>query len=44
MTRPAGTFYLWGAAPEGDSVSFARKLADRGIFVMPGTLFERPAA
>ena len=42
MTKPAGTFYLWGAAPGGDSVSFAAKLARQGIFVMPGTLFERP--
>ncbi|MCA0271985.1 MAG: aminotransferase class I/II-fold pyridoxal phosphate-dependent enzyme [Proteobacteria bacterium] len=43
MTRPAGTFYLWGRAPGGNSARFTRKLADQGVFVMPGTLFDRPA-
>jgi aspartate/methionine/tyrosine aminotransferase len=43
MTRPAGTFYLWGKAPGGDAVAFTRALAGRGVFVMPGTLFERPS-
>jgi aspartate aminotransferase len=42
MTRPEGTFYLWGAAPGGDAVRFADALAARDVFVMPGTLFERP--
>jgi aspartate aminotransferase len=42
MTKPEGTFYLWGRAPGGDSVGFARRLADHGVFVMPGTLFDRP--
>ncbi len=42
MTRPAGTFYLWGEAPGGDALAFARRLADQGVFVMPGTLFDRP--
>jgi len=43
ITKPAGTFYLWGRAPGGDSVAFARRLAEQGVFVMPGTLFDRPA-
>lgn len=43
MTRPQGTFYLWGRAPGGDSLAFTRQLAEMGVFVMPGTLFERPA-
>lgn len=43
MTRPEGTFYLWGRAPGGDSVRFMRRLAAEGVFVMPGTLFDRPA-
>jgi aspartate/methionine/tyrosine aminotransferase len=38
MTKPEGTFYLWGRAPGGDSVAFTRRLADQGVFVMPGTL------
>jgi aspartate/methionine/tyrosine aminotransferase len=42
MTKPAGTFYLWGKAPGGDALAFAAALARRGVFVMPGTLFERP--
>ncbi len=43
VTKPAGTFYLWGKVPGGDSVTFARRLADDGVFVMPGTLFDRPS-
>lgn len=42
MTRPAGTFYLWGKAPGGDALTFTAAMAERGVFVMPGTLFERP--
>lgn len=43
MTHPQGTFYLWGRAPGGDSLTFTRRLAQQGVFVMPGTLFDRPA-
>ena len=43
MTRPKGTFYLWGRAPGNDSVKFMQQLARRNIFAMPGTLFECPA-
>lgn len=43
MTRPQGTFYLWGRAPGGDSVGLTRRLAREGVLVMPGTLFQRPA-
>ena len=42
MTRPQGTFYLWGRAPGANSVTYARRLAKKNVFVMPGTLFERP--
>lgn len=42
MTRPEGTFYLWGRAPGGDSRTFAETLAKSGIYVMPGTIFDRP--
>jgi aspartate aminotransferase len=42
MTRPQGTFYLWGRAPGGDATAFTRALAEQDIFVMPGTLFECP--
>ncbi|WP_265522117.1 aminotransferase class I/II-fold pyridoxal phosphate-dependent enzyme [Oerskovia flava] len=43
VTVPEGTFYLWAAAPGGDAVTFVAELADRGVFVLPGTVFDRPA-
>ncbi|WP_194410108.1 aminotransferase class I/II-fold pyridoxal phosphate-dependent enzyme [Microbacterium cremeum] len=42
VTRPEGTFYLWGRAPGGDSTAFCDALAARGVYLMPGTLFKRP--
>lgn len=42
MTRPEGTFYLWGGAPGGDATRFAEALARHDVLVMPGTLFDRP--
>ncbi len=40
--RPQGTFYLWPRSPLGDDEAFAQILADRGVLVMPGTVFETP--
>ncbi|HEY9309971.1 MAG TPA: aminotransferase class I/II-fold pyridoxal phosphate-dependent enzyme [Microbacterium sp.] len=42
VTRPEGTFYLWGEAPGGDAAAFCDALAARGVHVMPGTLFDQP--
>lgn len=42
VTRPDGTFYLWGRAPGGDAQSFCDALEARGVYVMPGTLFDQP--
>ncbi|WP_170400802.1 aminotransferase class I/II-fold pyridoxal phosphate-dependent enzyme [Ruegeria arenilitoris] len=42
MTRPEGTFYLWGRAPGGESDAFAEYLRKSGVYVMPGTVFDRP--
>jgi aspartate aminotransferase len=42
LTVPEGTFYLWGAAPGGDALRFAGALAERGVHVLPGTVFHRP--
>lgn len=42
LTVPEGTFYLWGAAPGGDAVAFAAALAGRGVYLLPGTVFDRP--
>lgn len=42
LTVPEGTFYLWALAPGGDATAFAAALAERGVHVLPGTLFGRP--
>ena len=42
VTRPEGTFYLWGRAPAGDAQAFCDSLEERGVYVMPGSLFEQP--
>ncbi len=42
LTVPEGTFYLWGVAPGGDARAFAAALAERGVYVLPGTVFDRP--
>lgn len=43
LTRPEGTFYLWGEAPGGDAQAYCDALAAQGIHLMPGTIFDRPA-
>ena len=40
--RPQGTFYLFPRSPMGDDEAFARLLAELGILVLPGTVFETP--
>ncbi|BDZ64584.1 aminotransferase class I/II-fold pyridoxal phosphate-dependent enzyme [Agromyces mangrovi Wang et al. 2018] len=42
ITRPEGTFYLWGRAPGGDGNAFFDRLAERGVYVFPGALFDQP--
>lgn len=42
VARPEGTFYLWGRAPGGDALAFCDALEARGVYVMPGTLFDQP--
>lgn len=42
VTKPEGTFYLWGRAPGGDGDAFCTHLASRGVYLMPGSLFDRP--
>lgn len=42
LTVPEGAFYLWVAAPDGDALAFAAALAERGVFVLPGTVFNSP--
>ncbi|MGW6128640.1 aminotransferase class I/II-fold pyridoxal phosphate-dependent enzyme [Cellulomonas sp. NPDC055163] len=42
LTVPEGTFYLWGEAPGADAAAFTAALAERGVYVLPGTVFGRP--
>jgi aspartate aminotransferase len=42
VDRPQGTFYLFPRSPLADDWAFARLLAERGVLVMPGTVFETP--
>jgi aspartate aminotransferase len=39
---PEGTFYLWSRWPEGDTEKFWDALADRDVFVMPGSIMNAP--
>ncbi|MSR20344.1 MAG: aminotransferase class I/II-fold pyridoxal phosphate-dependent enzyme [Gemmatimonadetes bacterium] len=40
--RPEGTFYLWSQWPKGDPERFWNALADRNVFVMPGSVMASP--
>jgi aspartate aminotransferase len=40
--RPEGTFYVWSRWPEGDPERHWNALADRDVFVMPGTTMNAP--
>ena len=39
-TRPQGGFFSWLTLPQGaDSVDLARRAVERGVGIVPGTLF-----
>jgi aspartate aminotransferase len=40
--RPEGAFYLFPRSPLADDQAFARILADLGVLVLPGAMFETP--
>jgi aspartate aminotransferase len=42
VLRPEGTFYLWGKWPKGDPERIWNHLADRDVFVLPGSLMNAP--
>jgi aspartate aminotransferase len=42
VRKPVGTFYLLPRAPMADDIAFARSLADRDVFVVPGSICELP--
>ena len=39
---PEGTFYLFGRWPDGDPELFWNRLADRDVFLMPGSILGGP--
>ena len=39
---PEGTFYLWSKWPTGDPVQLWNRLADRNVFVLPGSIMNAP--
>jgi aspartate aminotransferase len=39
---PEGTFYIWSKWPEGDPKRLWNALADRDVFVLPGTTMNAP--
>ena len=39
---PEGTFYLWSKWPKGDPAQLWSHLADRNVFVLPGSLMNTP--
>jgi aspartate aminotransferase len=43
VLRPEGTFYLWSKWPAGDPERHWDALADRKVFVMPGSIMSSPA-
>jgi aspartate aminotransferase len=40
---PEGTFYLWSKWPDGDPARLWNHLADRNVFVLPGSLMNAPS-
>ena len=42
VIRPQGTFYLFSRAPGGDGDRLFNELADRDVFVMPGSILKTP--
>jgi aspartate aminotransferase len=40
--KPEGTFYLWGKWPSGNPEAHWNRLADRNVFVLPGSLMNTP--
>ena len=39
---PEGTFYLWTKWPAGDPAQLWNHLADRNVFVLPGSIMNAP--
>jgi aspartate aminotransferase len=41
-TTPEGTFYIVVKSPEPDDLAFSHRLAEQGVFILPGTIFDMP--
>ena len=42
VLQPEGTFYLWAKWPTGDAERQWNRLADRNVFVLPGSIMNTP--
>jgi aspartate aminotransferase len=42
VLSPEGTFYLWSKWPKGDAERIWNRLADRDVFVLPGSIMDAP--
>ena len=42
LVRPQGTFYIFARAPGGDGDALFNFLADRNVFIMPGSILKMP--
>lgn len=42
LQTPEGTFYLWVRCPDPDDLAFTRRLADKGVLVLPGSTCAAP--
>ena len=42
LKKPEGTFYLWVRSPDPHDFAFCHRLAQAGVFVLPGTVCEGP--
>lgn len=42
VVNPEGTFYVLTRSPDADDLVFVERLAERAVYVLPGTVFELP--
>ena len=42
MLPPEGTFYLWTKWPDGNPEQLWAELAERDVFVLPGSIMNAP--
>lgn len=42
VTTPEGTFYVVVRSPDLDDLAFSERLAEQGLFILPGTIFDMP--